>query len=76
MAGYADVVSLGLYILLSLLISGYFWLQYKDNDSLRKSMLIQFVVVISLSLVGLSRINHVAFPLSSCVEVGNGSEQY
>jgi hypothetical protein len=60
MAGYSDVVYLSIFVLLSLLIMGYFWLD-RQGDSLKKGTKITpLLIIIGMDFLCLVRINHAA----------------
>jgi hypothetical protein len=60
MAGYSDVVYLSIFVLLSLLIIGYFWLAQQDGTSRNKIRLTTMLIIIGMDVLCLIRINHAA----------------
>jgi O-antigen ligase len=60
MAGYSDVVYLSIFVLLSLLIIGYFWLAQQDGTSRNKIRLTTMLIIIGMDVLCLVRINHAA----------------
>lgn len=60
MAGYADVVSLGLFILFSMLIASFFFIELMNNALLKRKNLFPIFIIIAFCALALTHINHIA----------------